>query len=77
MLMNTLVKSLNRKLELFVSLNDISIIKALNQAFLWLTGTTTHGKCWEKMANRVSSLFSEKGSNLKFYNLFSELEIAG
>lgn len=32
--MNTLVKLLNRKLELFVSLNDISIIKALNQAFL-------------------------------------------
>ena len=40
--MNTLVKWLNRKLELFVSLNDISIIKALNEAFLWLTGATTH-----------------------------------
>ena len=40
--MNTLVKWLNRKLELFVSLNDISIIEALNEAFLWLTGATTH-----------------------------------
>ena len=40
--MNTLVKLLNRKLELFVSLNDILVIKALNQAFFWLTGAITH-----------------------------------
>ena len=75
--MNTLVKLLNRKLELFVCLNDISIIKALNQAFLWLTGATTHGKCWEKVARRVSSQFSETRSNFKFYNPSREHEVAG